>query len=353
MAKLRVDVIAGVGTTSAGPVFQGEVEFDSQNFLTIPKGTTTERFPDFGAVDAASARGLFGGGYLASPVRGSNHIDYITISTLSNSQDFGDLFTGTYNIAALSSKTRGVWAGGQSDPSNLHNSMQYVTISSTGNADDFGDLNLIRQNSTGASNSTRGLWLGGQNPSAPTSPVTVLNAIEMITIQSTGNTQDFGDLTEAVQANRSCASPTRALRFGGSTSGASGGRVQTIDYVTISTTGNAVAFGDLEAAAWFQGACSNSTRCIHFGNNPATNVIDFVTLATLGNAQDFGFLSETFQNCSAVSSSTRAVMADGGQATMEYVTIATTGNSQDFGNFVGDGRHNIAAGCGDGHGGLG
>ena len=37
MAKLRVNVIAGVGTTSAGPVFQGEVEFDSQNFLTIPK----------------------------------------------------------------------------------------------------------------------------------------------------------------------------------------------------------------------------------------------------------------------------------------------------------------------------
>ena len=29
MAKLRVDVIAGVGTTSAGPVFQGEVEFNS------------------------------------------------------------------------------------------------------------------------------------------------------------------------------------------------------------------------------------------------------------------------------------------------------------------------------------
>ena len=196
---------------TAGPTFQGGAGFVSQNWLTLPKGTTTERFPDFGAVDAASARGLFGGGYLASPVRGSNHIDYITISTLSNSQDFGDLFTGTYNIAAVSSKTRGIWAGGQSDPSNLHNSMQYVTISSTGNADDFGDLNLIRQNSTGASNSTRGLWLGGQNPSA--SPSTVINNIEMITLQSTGNTQEFGDLSEAVQAQRSCASPTRALKI--------------------------------------------------------------------------------------------------------------------------------------------
>jgi len=333
-----------------GPTFQGGAAYASQNWLTLPKGTTTERMPDFGAVDAASARGLFGGGFLASPVFGSNHIDYITISTLSNSQDFGDLFTGTYNIAAVSSRTRGVWAGGQESPSVLTNAMQYVTISSTGDAADFGDLDLIRQNSTGASNSTRGLWMGGNNPG--TTPNSVLNAIEMITIQSTGNTQDFGDLTEAVQAQRSCASPTRALRFGGSTSGASGGRVQTIDYVTISTTGNAVAFGDLEAAAWFHGACSNSTRGINFGNNPATNVIDFVTLATLGNAQDFGFLSETFTNCSAVSSSTRAVMADAQAVPMEFITIATTGNSQDFGSFTND-IHNIGAGCGNGHGGLG
>ena len=38
---------------TAGPTFQGGAGFVSQNWLTLPKGTTTERFPDFGAVDAA------------------------------------------------------------------------------------------------------------------------------------------------------------------------------------------------------------------------------------------------------------------------------------------------------------
>ena len=45
-----------------GPTFQGGAGYNSQNWLTLPKGTTTERFPDFGGVDAASARGFFGGG---------------------------------------------------------------------------------------------------------------------------------------------------------------------------------------------------------------------------------------------------------------------------------------------------
>ena len=30
-----------------GPSFQGGAGYTSQNWLTLPKGTTTERFPDF------------------------------------------------------------------------------------------------------------------------------------------------------------------------------------------------------------------------------------------------------------------------------------------------------------------
>ena len=88
MTVLRVDTISGIG--SDGPVFDGDLEFNSQNFFVLPKGTTTEQFPDFAtnAVDAASARGVFGGGLTPSNV---NTIDYVTIASTGNANDFGDL----------------------------------------------------------------------------------------------------------------------------------------------------------------------------------------------------------------------------------------------------------------------
>ena len=51
MAILKVDTISGIGTE--GPVFEGDIEFTSQNFLTLPKGDTTQR---------GRGRGLFAGG---------------------------------------------------------------------------------------------------------------------------------------------------------------------------------------------------------------------------------------------------------------------------------------------------
>ena len=41
MAILKVDTISGIGTEN--PVFEGDIEFTSQNFLTLPKGDTTQR----------------------------------------------------------------------------------------------------------------------------------------------------------------------------------------------------------------------------------------------------------------------------------------------------------------------
>ena len=52
------------------------------------------------------ARGLFGIGYLAPSNR--NVIDYITISSTGNSQDFGDLLTLTRQRCGYSSSTRGL-----------------------------------------------------------------------------------------------------------------------------------------------------------------------------------------------------------------------------------------------------
>jgi hypothetical protein len=56
----------------------------------------------------------------------------------------------------MSSSTRGVFGGGE-DNSNKLNVIDYVTIASTGNATDFGDLAMVLEAPTGCSNAHGGL----------------------------------------------------------------------------------------------------------------------------------------------------------------------------------------------------
>jgi hypothetical protein len=71
-------------------------------------------------------------------------IDYITISTTGNAQDFGDLETITIGTGgATSDKIRGVFALGYSGSAHL-NVIQQVTIATTGDAVQIGDLTALR-----------------------------------------------------------------------------------------------------------------------------------------------------------------------------------------------------------------
>ena len=91
-----------------------------------------------------------------------------------------------------------------------------------------------------------------------------------------------------------------------------------------------------------------------------SNVIDFVTISTLGNAQDFGDTTVAVSALAGASNSTRGLHAGGRTGTpasealqdvIGFITIASTGNSQDFGDLVTPTRY--LAGCSDSHGGLG
>ena len=324
-----------------GPSFQGGAGYNSQNWLTLPKGTTTERFPDFGAVDAASARAIFGNGNTPS---NTNSMEYITISTTGNASDFGDTADARDAAAALASSTRGLISGGYLSPSTT-NSIQYVTISSTGNSSQFGDLSSIRNAHAGSANSTRGLWSGG-------SPVQ--NTIEYVTISTDGNTQDFGDLSQSRYYLTACASTERGIFAGGYTPTPTATTFNIIDYVSIPTTGNAVDFGNLTRSSFNLGGLASLTRGVFGGGTPGnSNVIDFITIATLGDAQDFGDLSVNRRTTGAASSLIRGVWAGGapGTNTIDYVTIASTGDAQDFGDLITARSTNW--GLSNGHGGLG
>ena len=335
---------------TAGPTFQGGAGFVSQNWLTLPKGTTTERFVNVAnnAVSASSARGIIAGG--GQPTE-RNTISYINIASTGGDIDFGDLSAVTGQIAGCASATRGVFAGGSPNESAALNTIEYITISTTGDAQDFGDLTQARRRMTGCalSNSTKGVISGGFDTSNDT------NTIEYITIATTGNSQHFGDLTAARGLITSFASPTRGINANGYLNSPGAG-TNTIDYLTISSQGNSVNFGDRGAAKYAGAGVSNATRGVMMGADYPTIVdIDYIAIATTGNAQDFGDLVAASSNSAGLASLIRGVKAGGANPgdmnNIEYIAMATLGNATDFGDLTQ--ARGYPAGCSNGHGGLG
>jgi len=298
-----------------------------------------------GSSGGLGTRAFFGGGLDPATV---SDIEYLTISTLGNALVFGDLTGNRQRMGACASSTRGILAGGYTG-AGFDNEIQKITIASTGDATDTGG-NLTRSSNriTGCSNQTRGLF-GFGNPST--------NVIDYITISSDGSAQDFGDLSYSAEGGASLASSVRGVFLGGETPGAPTIPNNTIEFVTISSTGNAQDFGDLSFKPLQAAACSSSTRGVHGGGlNPssAVNTIEFLTIATTGNTQDFGDLTDARGEVASASSSTRGVWYGGSDpaliAIIDYVEIASTGNAVDFGDP--NNTKSSAAGSSNGHGGL-
>ena len=83
-------------------------------------------------------RGVFGGGYTGSAY--VNVMDYVSIASLNNAQDFGDLSNTMWYCRAESSGASGriVFYGGHDGSSDIAQ-IDYITTASTGDAQDFGD----------------------------------------------------------------------------------------------------------------------------------------------------------------------------------------------------------------------
>ena len=295
MTILKTDTVSGIGTE--GTVFEGDITFDSVNYMTLPKGTTTQSnrgrallmgnqssaadgmkyfslissgntilFGDltnnavaWGAAGGSSTRGVIGGG---SPV--TNTMEYVTIATTGNSLNFGDLTDARRHAGVVGSDTRGCWCGGRIHPANS-DTIDYITFASTGDAADFGDLTAGRRGGPGGSSPTRGLFAGGQleTPSAGT----LVNTIDYITIASTGNATDFGDLvTTTYSLIGACGSHIRGMWTGGYTGST---WTNSIQFITIATTGNAAEWGDLittnSSADSERGAYMGATSDSHGG----------------------------------------------------------------------------------------
>jgi hypothetical protein len=287
-------------------------------------------------------RGVTVGGYGPYPpaaASGNDVMDYVTIATVGNSTDFGNLTSGRRAVRGTSNGTRGVAAGGVGDPSDYYahtNLMDYVTIATTGNAADFGDLVMPRNALSGwPSNDTRAIFCGGYSGLSPDERV----EMDYITPATLGNASDFGDMTTPGGYGASVTDGTSGL-IGGIGNVPGGYAQDLIQKITIATLGNAIDWGaDLDVGTYNHGSCSSlAGRGVWFGTgDPASTTIQYVTIATVADALDFGNLVNTSKGGSGNQNETRGVMNRGDWLPtneINYITMATTGNALDFGNLT-------------------
>ena len=383
MSEIRVNSIGNESNTG-GPVLSGITTFSGQQYFIPPKGTTAERPSDCppgsirfntdsahleywnglvwlefeasseelgdqnqtNSAGGTGTRAIFAGGYTSPSPR--TDIDYVTISTLGNAQDFGDLSTaGAYRTGA-SSSTRGIFFNTQNDTG-----IEFVTISSTGSAASFGTADNDYNQAASCSNETRGFRAGGSDAGV------TYNNIYYVTIASTGTFNDFGDISNPTQGRLTFTglnSSVRGVFAGGRSVPSAPAETNIIDYITMSSTGNTQDFGDLTDPRRGLASACNSTRGVFAGGNidpGSTNLIDYITIATTGNAQDFGDLAVASDSMhqGLASSPTRGLFQQGNPSAIEFITIPTTGNAQDFGDTVNANRVAMAA-VSNGHGGL-
>ena len=144
----------GPSTGSSNPTVTTNPSAVGDRFINTTSGevfvctdATTDENKWEGQLDTSVAppkffggRGIWAGG--ESPF--VDTIDYVTISSLGNASDFGDIVTAKgFMGAGVSNGPRGTFAGGGGAPS-FSNIIDYVTIASLGNATDFGDITVSR-----------------------------------------------------------------------------------------------------------------------------------------------------------------------------------------------------------------
>ena len=289
-----------------GPSGSGQTGTKTMEFFNIQSGGRSIEFGDqsidrkFSAGLASATRGVTGGSN-GTPSWVTGTMEFVTIANSSNTTTFGNMTAAGGMVSACSNDTRGiffsVWDASGSGPAHKGH-IDYITIATAGNSADFGQLSVSRPEAAGFGSPTRGICAGGYPAPDGT---TMSNVIDFITIATTGNASDFGDLTQARQALSSASSQTRGVTAGGAVYGSPAYtlNINTIDYVTIASTGDATDFGDLVAGATGKsvGNCSNQIRGVFGGGKSSTptyiNTVEFINIAATGNASDFGDLTRT------------------------------------------------------------
>ena len=327
----------------------------------------------------SSGRSVWAGGYTDGNVR-TKEIMLINISTLGNSTYFGDLNrnVGTDSQGA-GSAVRGIFAGGYGvqtpgGGSGRLDDIEYVTLASEGNGIDFGNLTVPRNGFGAVSSSTRGIFAGGATNSMSPGNTQSTNTMEYVEISTLGSSLDFGDLfKERICSGGLVNNATRGIFGAGDdyhTPGWQGTSLGQLDAINMASKGNSVDFGNDAICRIIAGGCSNEVRGCWGGGyvsslissgtaqKEAARAMTFVTISSFGNAVEFGTLTSGWRSyIGAASTKTRGIWTGGSQypvhhKTIDYIQFASLGDTLDFGELYRN-KGYMNGSTSDSHGGLG
>ena len=243
----------------------------------------------------------------------------------------------------------GVWYGDKavfargSAGSSALKLLSTIDITTTGNSNNFGNLTVDRSEAVAGSNGSRGLYIGGNDWTS--SPHIVpsnikLSSIDYITFNSSANATASGSLTQKRYKMAAASNNENVLVFGGH----DGSAVSDIIFkITTATLGNATNSGSIGYKNYVSAGAGNNDIALNIAglnNGVSTNLIKSVDPATDGDAVDFGRLTENTYFMAATGSTTRCLIAGGYASvsghtnTIEYVTFASPGNATDFGDLT-------------------
>ena len=176
MSEIMVNTLGNESNTG-GPVLSGITTFSGQQYFIPPKGTTAERPSDCppGSIRFNTD---------------SAHLEYwnglVWLEFDASSEELGNQLVSN---SAGGTGVRGLFAGGNAPA--LKDEIEYISISTLGNSQDFGNLTAAQTGTTGCASRTIGIFTNAALPDR-------VNNIDFVTIASTGNAQDFGDATVSV-----------------------------------------------------------------------------------------------------------------------------------------------------------
>ena len=329
---------------------EGTVRFNTDlNTLEFFNGVEWRQFT---YNQGQSGRAVFGKGRSPNTLQ---PYQYLNINTRGRSEYFGESTTSnSISCNACGDGIRGLWGGAIGANTDV---IEYITMASTGDAIDFGNLTQGRDSGSSTSSSTRGLWSAGINRVPTTSGSNVIDYVE---IQTLGNALDFGDLFfTSTSGNGVVSSGIRGFfQSGGYPVGNNG-----INMVTIASKGNAIDFGDLSYYAGYKGGFSSSVRAVIGGGMavyPATptDKQDTYIMASAGTVTNFGNLTVARHSPMGASTHVRGIYAGGSApgdsaalAVVDSIIIASDGIAEDYTEL--STPLTFGGGVSDSHGGLG
>ena len=234
--------------------------------------------------------------------------------------------------------------GGDNSVSNDLVRIQYKTVGATANTVNFGDLQSKRGNHACAgSNITLGIF-GGGGGRTNGSAISGVKDIDYVTIGSTGNGTDFGDMHAYRNYGGKCGASNGTLLF--SCGGWDGitervlERLDTMEYLTIGTSGSGSNAGELDVEQSGVNATNGNNRYIVNGGYSEAGAIQMMTyndFSTSANVSDFGNMSAAASGNASVCAASRVVfhVPNNNENRMEYANPASPSYmTTDFGNLT-------------------